>query len=173
MIAGGMPAHRVFSRETPRRIAGPDGMQRSADRDDGQILVMVIGYVLLALLLATVVMAVSAVYIEYKKLLSVADGAAVAAADSYTLGDVVGEGKGPAAVLNSERVRAVTRSFLERNGAYARFDQLAIAPGTRSPDNASAEVALTAVVHPPLVNFLLPAGITVEAESTARSRITR
>ncbi|WP_343212954.1 pilus assembly protein TadG-related protein, partial [Arthrobacter sp. H5] len=43
--------------------------------DDGQISVLLIGYLLLSLLVVSVVMATSAVYIEHKKLLSAADGA--------------------------------------------------------------------------------------------------
>lgn len=141
--------------------------------EDGQIMVMIIGYVLLSLLLATVIMAVSAVYIEHKKLLSVADGASSAAADSFTLGQVDGGAAGPTAVLSKERVQSVTQAYLTRNGAHARFDGLAIAPGTGTPDTATAEVALTSIVRPPVVSFLLPDGIPIVAKSTARSRLTR
>ncbi|BCW49043.1 pilus assembly protein TadG-related protein [Arthrobacter sp. StoSoilB13] len=52
--------------------------------------VLIVGFVLLALLLAAVVMATSAIYLEHKKLLSLADGAALAAADSYVVGDIEG-----------------------------------------------------------------------------------
>ncbi|WP_342451715.1 pilus assembly protein TadG-related protein [Arthrobacter sp. H16F315] len=65
----------------PQLLSGPR-------RDDGQLMVLIIGYVLLALLLSTVVIAASSVYIEHKKLLSMADGASVAAADSFTLGQL-------------------------------------------------------------------------------------
>ncbi|WP_051422873.1 pilus assembly protein TadG-related protein [Arthrobacter sp. MA-N2] len=136
-------------------------------------MVMVIGYVVIALLLATVVAAASAVYIEHKKLLSVADGASVAAADGYSLGQVDGDAEKPSAILKSERVRNITESFLSQNHAYSRFDQLAIGGDTGSPDNTTAEVVLIAVAHPPVVSFLLPEGVPIEARSTARSRLTR
>ncbi|MGO4855806.1 pilus assembly protein TadG-related protein [Arthrobacter sp. 2MCAF14] len=136
-------------------------------------MVLTIGYVVIALLLATVVVAASAIYIEHKKLLSVADGASVAAADSYALGQVENSAETPSAVLNSERVRSVTVSYLRQNGAHSRFAQLAVAPGTGSPDSTTAEVVLSAVAHPPVVSFLLPDGIPIEARSTARSRLTR
>ncbi|UVJ38292.1 pilus assembly protein TadG-related protein [Arthrobacter sp. CJ23] len=137
------------------------------------MMVLIVGFVLIALLLATVVTAVSAVYIEHKKLLSMADGASVAAADSYTLGQLEGAAGEPSALLNGERVRNVTQSYLTSNSAYSRFDRLAIAAGTGSPDNATAEVVLSAVAHPPVVSFLLPDGILIDARSTARSRLTR
>lgn len=141
--------------------------------EDGQMMVLIIGYVLLALLVTTAVMAASAVYLEHKKLLSMADGASVAAADSYTLGQVESEGGSPTAVLNGGRVRYVAADYLTRNDAYARFQGLAVAPATGTPDGSTAVVALSAEVHPPIVNFLIPDGIRIEAISTARSRLTR
>lgn len=136
-------------------------------------MVLAIGYVLLALLVATVVMAVSSIYLEHKKLLSLADGAAVAAADSFTLGQLESSGGSPAAMLLGSRVRGAAVDYLNRNGAFTRFDGLAAAPGTGSPDGSTAVVVLTAAVHPPVVNFLVPDGIMIEASSTARSRLTR
>jgi len=106
--------------------------------------VLIIGFVMLALLVSTVVMAASSLYIEHKKLLSLADGASVAAAD-----------------------------YLSRNGAVGRVDGLAVAAGTGTPDGSTAVVVLSATVHPPVVNFLIPNGITIAASSTARSRLTR
>ncbi|MGZ4663168.1 MAG: pilus assembly protein TadG-related protein [Arthrobacter sp.] len=139
----------------------------------GQMMVFIIGYVLLALLLTTVVMAASAVYLEHKKLLSMADGASVAAADSYTLGQVENSSGTPSAVLNGGRVRNVTLDYLNSNGAFARFQGLEVAPTTGTPDGSTAVVALSAAVHPPIVNFLIPDGIRIQATSTARSRLVR
>ena len=143
------------------------------DAEDGQMMVLIIGFVLLALLVTTAVMAASSLYLEHKKLLSMADGASVAAADSYTLGQVETQGASPTAVLNGGRVRNVAADFLARNGAYARFSGLAVAPATGSPDGSTAVVVLSAEVHPPIVNFIIPDGIRIEAKSTARSRLTR
>ncbi len=137
------------------------------------MIVLIIGYVLLALLVTTVVVGISSVYLEHKRLLSLADGASLAAADSFTLGDVGSDGGGPSAVLGSERVRNVAGDFISRNPAAERFDQLDVAPATGSPDGSTAVVVLTAAVHPPVVNFLVPDGIRIEASSTARSRLTR
>ncbi|MFP5311490.1 MAG: pilus assembly protein TadG-related protein [Actinomycetes bacterium] len=140
---------------------------------DGQVLVMILGYVVLALLVATVVVGISAVYLEHKRLLSLADGASLAAADSYTLGEVASQGGTPSAVLNSARVRNVAADFVARSPASQRFSSLAVAGATGTPDGSTAVVVLTTVVHPPVVNFLVPDGIRIEATSTARSRLTR
>jgi hypothetical protein len=142
-------------------------------REDGQLMVLIIGYVLLGMLVATVVTAASSVYIEHKKLLSLADGASMASAGSFTLGQLETSSGSPTAVLTSGRVRGAAAEYLSRSGAFARISDLAVAPGTGSPDGATAVVVLRAAVHPPVVNFLIPAGIRIEASSTARSRLTR
>ena len=92
-----------------------------------------------------------------------ADGASVAAADSFTLGQVESAGGSPTAVLDGARVRSAAADYLDRNGAFARFSGLAVAPATGSPDGSTAVVVLSAAVHPPVVNFLVPDGIRIEA----------
>jgi hypothetical protein len=155
---------------TSGRHQGPRQHQSS---EDGQLIVLIIGYVLLALMVATVVAAASSVYIEHKKLLSLADGASVAAADSFTLGQLENAAGSPTAMLSGARVRSAAVDYLDRDGAFTRFSGLAVAPATGSPDGSTALVVLSAAVRPPLVNFLVPDGIRIEASSTARSRLTR
>jgi hypothetical protein len=148
-------------------------MTATIKSEDGQMMVMILGYVTLALLVTTVVIGISSVYLEHKRLLSLADGASLAAADSYTLGEVDTQGGTPSATLNPARVRNVAADFISRSPAAQRFDGLAVTGSTGSPDGATAVVVLTAAVHPPVVNFLVPDGIRIEATSTARSRLTR
>ena len=134
---------------------------------------LIIGFVLLALLVATVVTAASSVYIEHKKLLSLADGASVAAADSFTLGQLENAGGRPTAVLSGAGCAAPPSTIWAATAPSTRFSGLAVAPATGSPDGSTAVVVLSAAVHPPVVNFLVPDGIRIEATSTARSRLTR
>lgn len=148
-------------------------MTARTNNEDGQMMVMILGYVTLALLVTTVVIGISSVHLEHKRLLSLADGASLAAADSYTLGDVDTQGESPSATLNPARVRNVAADFVSRSPAAQRFSGLAVAASTGSPDGSTAVVVLTAAVHPPVVNFLVPDGIRIEATSTARSRLTR
>ncbi|MFF2842345.1 pilus assembly protein TadG-related protein [Paenarthrobacter sp. NPDC057981] len=152
---------------TGRRLRDP-----SRPGDDGQITVLILGYVLLALLLATVVMAASAMYLEHKKLLSLADGAALAAADSYLVEDLQG-GNVPAVSLADDRVLATAESYLDKSKAFAAHDRLVVAEGTGSEPGGTAVVVLRAVAHPPLVSFLVPEGMVIEAKATARSRLTQ
>jgi hypothetical protein len=145
---------------------------RAAD-ESGQLTVLAIGFTVLCLLVATTVMAVSAVHIEFKKLLSAADGAAVAAADSFTLAETATGDGPPAAVLAPERVRGVVTTYLARDGSAARFEGLSVAAATGSPDGRTATVTLTAVARIPVVNFILPDGVPIEATSSARARLLK
>ncbi|WP_245827951.1 pilus assembly protein TadG-related protein [Sinomonas mesophila] len=141
--------------------------------ESGQILVLTVGFAVLCLLVATTVMGVSAVHIEHKKLLSAADGAAAAAADSFTLADTASGEAPPAALLSEDRVRGVVATYLERAGAGARFERLAVASATGTPDGRTATVSLTAFARVPLVSIVLPDGVPIQATASARARLVR
>ena len=149
------------------------GKLRGTRDDGGQVMVLLIGFVLLSLLILTVVMAASTVYVETKKLLSVADGAALAAADTFALADVEAGSGAPVPSLDAESVRGSVLRYLSETDAYGRFDQLTVGHGTGSPERRTAHVELSAVVRPPMINFLVPAGIPVTVSSDARSELTR
>ncbi|MHA7153610.1 pilus assembly protein TadG-related protein [Arthrobacter sp. TMN-50] len=146
---------------------------RFPDPEDGQVMVMVIGYLLLTLLVVTVVLGASAVYLDRQKLLSVADGAALTAADTYGLAEPLPGASAPVPELHPETVRSTVRDYLDLTGAGARFDGLTVDPATGAPDTRTARVVLTAVVHPPVVNFLVPDGIPIVVTADARSELTR
>jgi uncharacterized membrane protein len=147
--------------------------QRNQESEEGQVMVLITGYVLLTLLLVTVVAAVSSVYLTQKKLLSIADSAALAAADSYTLQQVSTVGGAPGTVLTGEQVRAAVTTYVQHNEPLLDVSGLVIAAGTGTVDGRTAQVTLTAVAHPVFLNFLIPDGIAVTATSTARSELKR
>lgn len=153
-------------------MRGP-GAQHREDNDDGQVAFLVIGYTLLSLLLLTVVMAASSIYLEHKKLLAVADGAAVAAAGSFTLASEPSAAGPPATILTSEGVRGAADSYLSTTGAAGRLSSLMVAPETGAPDGRTARVALTATAHPPIINFLVPDGIRITVVAEARASLVR
>lgn len=163
----------------PRMCRTGGGHSRRGHGEDGQVGVLVIGYLLVSLLVVTVVLAASAVYIEHKKLLSAADGAALAAADNYSIRGGIGAGAGsdgattPLPILQDAGVEESTAGYLAATGAGARFEQLSVDPATGAPDGRTARVVLTAVVRPPLVNFLVPDGIPIVAQADARAELTR
>ncbi|WP_422390120.1 pilus assembly protein TadG-related protein [Arthrobacter sp. N1] len=141
--------------------------------EDGQVGVLIIGYVLVSLLVVTVVLAVSSVYIGHKKLLSVADGAALAAADTYSIDVDSGGTTTPLPSLQDARVEESASGYLVATGAAARLDQLTVDPATGAADGRTARVVLTAVVRPPIVNFLVPDGIPIVVQADARAQLVR
>ena len=173
-----MTAGCIPGRASPARTACLHGSADSAASgtgEDGQVGVLIIGYLLISLLVVTVVLAVSAVYIEHKKLLSAADGAALAAADGYSI-TIGGGGQGgttPLPTLQDSGVEESVARYLAATGAGTRFEQLTVDPATGAPDGRTARVVLTAAVRPPIVNFLVPDGIPIVAQSDARAELTR
>lgn len=148
-------------------------LRSRAGGEDGQVTILIIGYLLVSLLVVTVVMGASALYLGHKKLLSTADGAALAAADTFSLGPAAGPDGGPAAVLAPAAVQAEVNRYLEATNAGDRLPGLTVAGETGTADGRTARVVLTGVVHPPLVNFLVPDGIPITAVAEARARLSQ
>ncbi|MHC5558171.1 pilus assembly protein TadG-related protein [Kocuria sp. U4B] len=142
----------------------------SGNPDDGQITILVIGFAVVALLLAVVVMGVTAVYVGERKLQLLADNAALAAADTFV---ELRPGAPPSTVLDDDAVTGAAAAYLDTVGAWADTPGLALGAPTGSPDGRTAEVTLHAVVHPPVVSLLVPDGVPVSATSEARARLGR
>ncbi|MFI7584311.1 pilus assembly protein TadG-related protein [Kocuria sp. M1N1S27] len=158
------------------RTAGPDHGGRDGGPegpDDGQITILVIGFAVVSLLLTVVVMGVTAVYLGERQLQVLADNAALAAADTFVELRPGEDGAPPATVLDYDAVTGAAASYLDTVSAWAGTPGLALAAPTGSPDGRTAEVTLSAVVHPPVVNLLVPDGIPITATSEARARIGR
>ncbi|WAP52761.1 pilus assembly protein TadG-related protein [Arthrobacter sp. ATA002] len=154
--------------------APPGTRLRSAARgEEGQIGVLILGYLLVSLLVLTVVMGASALYLGHKKLLSTADAAALAAADTFSLGQSGDPAGGPAAVLDPGAVQSEVNRYLSVTNAAERLPGLAVAAETGTADGRTARVVLTGVVHPPLVNFLVPGGIPITVVAEARARLSQ
>jgi hypothetical protein len=137
--------------------------------DEGQTTVLVMGLSVVCLLLATVILAVTTVNIEARKLLSAADGATLAAADSFT---IAGEGAN-APLLADQRASEAVSSYLSAADAFGRFDGLSVQAVTVADGGRTVEVVLTATAHPPIVNWIVPTGVTVVASSSSRTALTR
>jgi hypothetical protein len=148
---------------------GRDSRLSPAAAEDGQTTVLVVGLSVVCLLLATVILAVTAVNIEARRLLSAADGATMAAADSYR----IEAERGHAPVLTSAHASAAVSEYLSAAGAHGRFDGLAVQSVAVTDSGRTVEVTLTATAHPPVVNWVVPRGVTVAATSSSRTSLTR
>lgn len=130
----------------------------------GSTLPLVFGFALLALAVVLVVASASSLYLERKRLLALADGAALAAADAWAIEDAVAQ-------LDGVRVEAEQRAMQEAADGYLSQTAptgVALA-AVESRDGASATVRLRGVWRAPVSSELLPIEVELEVESTARS----
>ncbi|MGY4645694.1 pilus assembly protein TadG-related protein [Cellulomonas sp. URHB0016] len=150
--------------------------RREVRGDDGQILVLTLGYVVIALLLVTVVASATAVHLERKRLLALADLVALESADALADNGYFPSGGRPGGggglPLSDASVRAAVEDYLRDDpGAAAGLDQLTVLSAT-TPDGQSARVRLGALAKPAVLSWVLAPwsdGIALEAESVARA----
>lgn len=134
--------------------------------EEGSILPLVFVFVAVVLALVLVTTAATSLYVDRKRLLSLADGAAVEAAEGYDLDDVTLEGDVVRPVLTDGDVRAAARAYLD--DADTALDDVALAAAS-TPDGRSASVTVAAHWAPPVLTIVLPEGVTIRATSSARS----
>ncbi|TFD29087.1 hypothetical protein E3T49_11095 [Cryobacterium cryoconiti] len=77
----------------------PGRLPIRAGGDDGSTLILTIFYGFLAMVLILIVVAATSLYLERKRLLTLADGAALAGAEAFNLGEVTVAGDGSGGVL--------------------------------------------------------------------------
>lgn len=132
-------------------------------RDDqgGSILLLTIGYALLALVLMFVTVDATSLYLAQKRTQATADAAALAGADGFTLDVVDGE---PRAELTDGGVR-------EQAQAIVATEPDASIVSAGSPDGVSARVVVSSMWHPPISTLFVPEGITLQATATSRTAL--
>ncbi len=162
MISGS----RARGEEARHRLAdrGAAGLRRLRD-DDGSILPLVFGYVALSLVLVLLVAATTSLYLERKRLFTLADGAALAGAEAFPLGDV--QPGTPRLRLRSAAVTAAVHEYLD-SVPTAEFDGLRV-ERAGTVDGTSATVVLSSYWRPPVLTLFVPEGIRIEVEAVGRS----
>jgi uncharacterized membrane protein len=137
-------------------------------RDEaGSILPLTVFFGFLALVLVLLVVAASSLYLERKRLFSLADGAALVGAEAFELDDVQQTAAGVRPLLQSTDVAAAVTEYVA-GAAGSRFESLEVLRA-ESGDGRSATVELTAYWRPPLVTLLVPDGVRIEVTAVARS----
>lgn len=157
-------------RALARRVTGgrPD--------DEGQIMVLALGFTVVLLLLISVVVSLTGIQLERKRLVTLADNLALEAADSIDAASVYGGttapgGDGPQ--LSDSGVMGAVMAYLDEN------PQAGLA-GVRvevadTPDGRSARVVLSVRARPTLISpvtELFSDGVVLTATSTARASET-
>ncbi len=140
--------------------------------DDGQVMLLSIAYGVLALLLVTAVVSASTVHLERKRLLALADLAALDAADALDEATYYGRADGDALLsLSSGAVRAAVDEHLAASPAAARLVGLTVLDAGTS-DGRTAEVTLGAVARPALLSWVTAGwsdGIALTVTASARA----
>ena len=140
-------------------------------REAGQSMVLIIGMVTIALLAISVVLAATAINVAAHKLLSVADGAVAAAADNCEL--TAGGAEIATLRLQPSEVRHAAEKYLGDVNAGDGFSNLHIVAAGVEPDTVTAHVRLGAVVHPPIIGWVVPSGVNIRVDAYARTLLSR
>lgn len=143
-----------------------DLRRRLAQDDGGSTLLLTIFYCFLGLSIVVVVASATTLYLERKRLFTVADGAALAAAEAWQLETVRLDGDRLAIELDSAEVRAAASAYLAE--AAGDLDDLELVRAA-SDDGRTATVTLRSVWHAPLHSELVPLAVPIEVTVTARS----
>jgi len=135
--------------------------------DSGSILPLICFYGALALLVTLIVASATSLYLERKRLFTLADGAALVGAESFDLADVTVTPKGPHVELTPEQVNAAVRAYLAGN-PIGSFESLELGQAT-TLDTRSATVTVSAIWRPPVITAFVPDGMRIDATAVSRT----
>lgn len=134
----------------------------------GQTSVLIIGFAFVLLLMVGVVVDSSAAYLQRQGLDTLADGAALTAADAGASGDeAYGDGLAADLHLDADVARAAAVGYLHRIGAFTRYPGLT---ATVSVDSSAQRVIVE--VHAPIHLPLHVPGSPERADIGATSAAT-
>jgi len=135
--------------------------------EDGSTLLLIIVYSLIALSLILVALSATSLYLEHKRLLSLADGASLAGSEAFSLSAVQLGATGLRPELRSVDVTAAVNEYL-RLVPHSSFESLT-ATSAASADGQSASVTLKSWWRPPVLTLLVPDGVPLEVTVVARA----
>ena len=150
--------------------------RQEGTRDEGQILILILGYVIIAITLVIVAVDITAVHLARTQLLDAADAAALDAADAADAPGCMRRACRAAYRCRTGTVRAAATTYLSTYAPPSRVDDVELTGRTGSPDGRTAVVELTARVKLPLLGPVVQAwsgGITVTVRSQARADLDR
>jgi Flp pilus assembly protein TadG len=139
--------------------------------EDGSISIFIVGLTVIAMLLIAGTIAVTSAHLSRMRLLDVADGAALSAANglddsAYT------KGVKTSVPLSNASVRERAAAYVGSRPRPGSILAWKLGPGTGTPDGQTAVVALTGEAELPMIGSVLRelgVSITVSVESRARA----
>ncbi|MGC5222699.1 pilus assembly protein TadG-related protein [Micromonospora sp. DT81.3] len=136
------------------RVSDPD--------EEGSILLLTLGYAMLAIVAILVCVNATSLYLAQKRLDSLADAAALAGADGFSIGMSGGE---PHAELRDDAVFTQASEIVDAVGDGA----ILVSAGT--PDGLSARVSVATVWQAPIVSLFVPEGVRLASTATSRTAL--
>jgi Flp pilus assembly protein TadG len=158
-----------MSRPVPQRRCN----RQCSEGEQGSVLILTIGFVVVIMLLVAVVVDASKLFLTRRALASVADGAAVSAAQDVDPAAVYASPAGEALPLSPTRVAADVRAYVRRAaGESGLTDLQVVAVGVQGPD---VTVTLSARSVLPLVGLVVGQtdGVLISVTARARSAVAR
>ena len=144
----------------------------AARRDEsGSVSVLILGLTMIAMVLVAGTIAVTSAHLARMRLLDVADGAALAAADALDE-NAYQRGVGASVPLSNASVRREAAEYVGSRPRPGGVVAWRLGPETGSPDGATAVVALTGEAELPLVGGVLRelgVLVTISVRSQARA----
>ncbi len=132
-----------------------------APDDEGSVLLLTLGYALLAIALVLVCVDATSLYLTQKRADAAADAAALAGADGFTL---TVDGGSASAQLTDEGVYDQASDIIDALGTATLVES-----GTHDADTPL--VLVVTVWHPPVLTVFVPDGWTIEATATSRTAL--
>ena len=137
-------------------------------QDDGQLLLLILVYALIAAVLVGIVVDTSRAFLHRRSLAAAADAAASSGANAIDVEEFYARaGAGERLPLDAAHVETAVQTYVTDAGLTGRFEALTAASST---DGETVTVTLTARVSLPFdVLSLAPGGAPVEVTASARA----
>ena len=139
---------------------------RLAVDEGGSTLLLTLLYGVLGISIVLVIASATTIYLERKRLFTVADGAALAAAEAWAIDSVRVDGDRLAFELDDAAVRRAAGEYLAV--AASDLDDVELVRAA-SDDGRSATITLRSVWRAPIHTDLVPTAVPIEVTVTARS----
>jgi hypothetical protein len=143
-------------------------------RDErGSISVLILGLTMMAAVLIAGTVAVTSAHLARMRLLDVADGAALSAANALDE-SAYRKGVGTSVLLSNDSVRERAAAYVGSRPRPGSVTAWRLGPETGTPDGATAVVGLTGEAQLPLVGGVLRAlgvSVTITVRSEARADV--
>lgn len=149
-------------------------MRSRRDRDSGQILPLVTGFTVFALLLVLVTVDVTALHLQRQELHALTDAAALDAADALDEVSFYANGaqERPVSLSSASVHQSVLDYLREEPGPTAKL-RVGVSAPTGALDGSTAEVTLAGRARVPLISLVVrrwAGGVPLQATSRASAR---